>query len=270
LGKLFVGSVFVDHPRSARWYEIQLRALDQSTGADSYDHFVVSNGCDKDIFKRSVLVSEHKDRNPEPAIEHVTGLRELCQQFSDCQKVGAKYDGMLILDSDAFPFVEGWRDKLDTWMAADERLPARKWASVVRTENLDTFPHPCVVYVRGDFITANHSPPFWVKSHENLLGFRFQDVTCNLQMRDGVDQLWLPLTRTNVWNPHPVLAAVYGGLFYHHGAGSRWVELRSVTLRQFDHHFPRYNHYQREAELWSEVSMNPLLFARQLSQLQPQ
>jgi hypothetical protein len=49
----------------------------------------------------------------------------------------------------------------------------------------------------------------------------------------------LPLLRTNVWNPHPMLAAIYGGLFYHHGAGTRSsrgdLRFRLETLGYLSH-----------------------------------
>ena len=98
--------------------------------------------------------------------------------------------------------------------------------------------------------------------YRNLAGYSFKDVG----FLDRPPFVFQPLLRTNFWNPHPVLSAVYGGLFYHHGAGSRPLELRSVSLRQYDHHIPRYSHFDTEHSLWLEISKNPVLYLNQLAQ----
>ena len=54
----------------------------------------------------------------------------------------------------------------------------------------------------------------------------------------------LPLLRTNVVNVHPVAAAIYHNLFYHHGAGSRDFNFR--VLKRFRYYAHWYNIDQQQ------------------------
>src|SRR5262249_24076641 len=157
-----------------------------------------------------------------------------------------------------------WLEKLLAWMEPDERFPPRTYATAVRTENLDTFPHPCVFFVKGDYFRGLSCPAdhfgFCQSQERNLLGFAFEDVTCRLIRDADGKQLWLPMTRTNIANPHPVFVAIYGGLFYHHGAGSRGPQLRVVNMRQFDHLMPRSAHAEIEQALYRDLCADPVQF----------
>lgn len=267
MARILVGSVFADHARTEKWYEIQLRLLDQTTTPNTYDHVVVANRCKPEIFKRSRVASVRGDGAPDASHEHMNGLRDLWRYFNE----HPEYDHYLILDSDAFPFQVNWLERLLVWMREDDRLPERQWASVVRCENLDTFPHPCVLFVKGQFLRdvgdRTGERTFRVDDLQNLLGYSFRDLYVDLPKEVNGKPVWLPMTRTNVWNVHPVLAALYGGMFYHHGAGSRTMEIRSVTLRNFDHYYPRWKHTTLEENIWVEISMNPIIFIRDLAML---
>lgn len=46
---------------------------------------------------------------------------------------------------------------------------------------------------------------------------------------------WTPLTRSNRWNPHPVLAGVYGGVVFHLGAAARRASFASDPDRRVPH-----------------------------------
>ncbi len=118
---------------------------------------------------------------------------------------------IITLDTDSFPVRDGWIENLtgrldhDTLLAGvwrDEMLPAKP-----------AFIHPCGLASR----------------HETLdrLGTGFA-------IRDGVDvgarvtedvlesgKRVSRLARSNRWNPHFIMGALYGDLIYHQGAGSR-------------------------------------------------
>jgi hypothetical protein len=230
-------------------------------------HVVWLNRVAPDLFKRSLIAGRNDMPYPDASSEHGAGLRGLLTYL---QGVARDDNHVLLLDSDAFPIHPNWLEKLLAWMQADERVPPRTYATAVRTENLDTFPHPCIFFVRGDYFRGLSSPAdhfgFCKSPERNLLGVAFEDVTCRLIRDASGRQLWLPMTRTNLANPHPVFAAVYGGLFYHHGAGSRSPELRCVHLRQFDHHIPRSAHAEIEQALYRDLSTDPMQFLGRLTQ----
>src|SRR5262249_61965650 len=151
--------------------------------------------------------------------EHGAGLRGLLTYLHGMAR-GDNH--LLLMDSDAFPVHPNWLEKLLAWMEADERLGPRTYATAVRTENLDTFPHPCIFFVRGDYFRGLSCPAdhfgFSRSPERNLLGVAFQDITCRL-IRDALGrQLWLPVTRTNIANPHPVFPAISGPRFVLHGS----------------------------------------------------
>src|SRR5262249_8957286 len=133
------------------------------------------------------------------------------------------YAHYLILDSDAFPVRRGWLD----WLL--RKMGECRFAAPVRCENLDTFPHPCALFIKVEAIgdEFDFSPGF---AYRNLLREPVLDTATGLN-RDH----WFPLVRTNRLNVHPVLAALYYDLFYHHGAGSRQGLLRSVKQGYYEH-----------------------------------
>ena len=117
----------------------------------------------------------------------------------------------------------GWLDDVRRQMAD------RPFAAAIRCENLDLFPHPCVFFIRGEHV------------HDETLDFS-PGCACDLRSEPVVDagagiglDRCFPLIRTNVYNPHPVFAAVYFDAFYHHGAGSRGTKrVRAVTGGYYD------------------------------------
>jgi len=198
-GQLHVATVyFGDSPLNSLWLRLQQEFLKRTT--TNYRFSVYLNNCDQSLFKDvDILGVAPKGLPSSPSQNHLCCLRELVKLI-DCSK------DLLILDSDCFPILEGWRPILQTAMA-DRGFQA---AAPVRVENLDLFPHPCAMFVtsqgREDFeIISSNS--------DNLLGVRRQEPTCSVPV--------FPLIRTNRINIHPIGAAIYYDMFYHHGAGSR-------------------------------------------------
>ena len=262
--RLLVGSVYAPCKRNQTWLNLQRRFLGETTKVD-YDFTVYLNRTDPGIFETvGVPILGRSEKTwGDMCREHAFALNELLTYFRS--RVNG-YENFLILDSDAFPFQENWLERLLIWMREDDFLPEKQFAAACRAENLDTFPHPCAFFIRGSFL--REAPPdfnFSLGQHINLAGFQFEDVACAVPTRYQRNHVWLPLMRSNVWNPHPILSAVYGGMFYHHGAGSRPLELRSISLRTYDNSYPRFQHGDTERQLYAEISRNPKIFIRQLT-----
>lgn len=135
------------------------------------------------------------------------------------------YKNYLLLDSDCFPVKKDWQDKLL------ELMGDRWYAAPVRTDNLDTVPHPCALFIRGEHI---HKHLFYFRRPSvgrmtNLMGEEVQDIGTGFKTEVDGKAVFFPLMRSNYVNVHPMLAAVYGDLFYHHGAGSRIPWFRSTA-----------------------------------------
>lgn len=260
--KLLVGSVYVNGPRSLQWLGLQLRFLDKTIGPDNYTHAVWLNRIAPDFFKRSVIVGHNTKPCLNVCAEHGSSLNALMRHFNQ----DTNHENYLILDSDAFPFREAWLIKMQGFLEADPRLPERQFASAVRLENLDTFPHPCAMFIKGTFLKAN---PEWFDftgaPGANLIDHRFVDVGCGIKTKKDGQNIWQPLIRTNRWNPHTLLAAVYGNFFYHHGAGSRPFDMRSVASRQLDHVVPRYAHTEMDRRIYAELMKQPEQFMKKLA-----
>jgi hypothetical protein len=124
-------------------------------------------------------------------------------------------DMLVFLDGDAFPV-----QPLFPWL--EEVVERHGLVAVQRRENCeDRRPHPC--FCATTVKTWKEIGGDWgVKEWTSSVGVLFDDaggVLASKLQDNGID--WLPLTRTNTNNPHPLWFAVYGHHIYHHGAGFR-------------------------------------------------
>lgn len=196
--RLFVGTVFAPSTNNEKWLELQLKFLNDTT--NNYDYAVVCNSVSPEPYKDFIVVDASDD------MKHDRGLNKL---ITYAQEKG--YEKCLLLDSDCFPFKPNWETELK------EVMKQHTVASVMRTDNLDKFQHPCACYLRR---AAMSEVRFSRKSGVNLKGDQFEDV-------QGNATYFYPLLRTNAVNIHPVFCAIYWNAFYHHGAGTR----QSTTFR---------------------------------------
>jgi len=115
---------------------------------------------------------------------------------------------IVMLDSDAFPVAYGWLDRY-----VDALSDERPLAAVQRLENTDTHSDRCFVVFSRDT---------WREHELNFTSEGVVDAGARISEmleRKGLD--WHRLNRTNLWNPHPLIAGVYDGSIYHHSAGTR-------------------------------------------------
>lgn len=263
MARILVGSVYGSSDRNATWYALQRRFLDAC--ADEYELAVFLNGAVPAEFSGATVIgTAPPEVAPRGSVQHERGLAAIMGFF--VERTG--FDGYLILDSDAFPIVRDWRARLATRMAGTERLPERAIAAVVRTENLDVFPHPCVAYFTPSGLQSATSTGVatWSRSPtRNLLGQVIPDVAFTAGLAsNGGEQRLLPLLRTNAINPHPVLAAVYDDLFYHHGAGSREPQFRRTRFAMADR-FDLETNARIERALFEALCADPEGFIARLT-----
>lgn len=195
------------------WLELQRSQLERTVGDGGFEHAVyLGHRADERLYSGSIVVGRSGQSDLH---EHLEGLQCL-SSFALARR--ERYKGFLVLDSDAFPIVPGWIDILNRQLSNLDR----SYAAAVRTENLDVFPHPCIVYA-----PEPQSLRFRIRETVNLLGDTVHDVGCE-------EEPFLPLLKSNGINLHPVLATVYSGLFYHHGCGSRPFRMRSTITGYYD------------------------------------
>jgi len=156
------------------------------------------------------------ERNSKGAGEHSHYLDQLVDHaFADgCSHVAT-------FDMDSWPVARGW----DTYYA---RLlaPAVPVVAMQRVETNDDFPNPAFTLIdrgfwregRSSFAGFNPRTPFplkdWAFSRPQSGAGILAELRANAQR-------FLPLLRTNLWNPHPVMCGIYDHRIFHFGAGSR-------------------------------------------------
>lgn len=220
--KILITTVYAPSEYNEHWYKLQKHFIKKNTLVP-YDFKVIVNNINSDLFEDDeiILVNNENIGHPEGVDQIFSYMREQEQQ--------EKYSGYLLLDSDAFPVGIGWHEILDEQMARFNKTIA----APIRYENLDKFPHPCVVYMNTDGIN-NLGVNFNYAKVKNLMGDMIEEV--GGLMPEVSDQV-LPLLRTNRVNLHPVAAGIYHHLFYHHGAGSRGFDFRLLKMYEY------YNHW---------------------------
>jgi hypothetical protein len=201
------------HWRTAKWVDAQLHYLGRSL-AVPYRVFASLNEID------DPALGERFHYAADLQGGHAAKLNELADIIA---RSSAPSDILIFLDGDAFPI-----RPLVPWVVDT----VRKFAltAVRRDENLgDCQPHPsfCATTVGfwqdidGDWRAGGT----WI----NEAGREVADIGGNLlyNLRDrGVD--WLPLLRTNTYNPHPVWFGVYDHRVYHHGGGFQATKVERV------------------------------------------
>lgn len=193
------------HHRTDRWAAIQRRYLD-AWMTEPFSLVACVEGV-------SAEAQKHFDEVVQGIGRHAGKLNLLAHIISGtCDPE----DVLVFMDSDAFPVA-------DPVPLIREGLSQSSLVAVQRLENLgDRQPHPCFaactartwLHLRGDW--SNGHP--WLNAADEMVS----DVGGNMlrKLSDaGLD--WTPVTRTHSLDDHPVLFGVYGGVIYHHGAGSR-------------------------------------------------
>lgn len=219
--KLLVGSIFCGRPvetPNKKWLELQLKFLEKTS--PPFEHVVCLSGIsNKKLFANSHILDETDAYGPK---QYVRQMNVLVEHFKTQKDV----ENFLILDSDAFPVMNNWIDKLRA------RMGDKWYASPMRVENMDNWPHACAMFIPGEQMQRDFLK-FEGTEYENLLGIKCKEIGAGHKQKEGDKQIWHPLFRTNVWNPHPIEHAIYAHSFYHHAAGSRKKVYRASEMSDF-------------------------------------
>ncbi|HMC89474.1 MAG TPA: hypothetical protein VKI17_07990 [Gemmataceae bacterium] len=242
---LLVASVFANSQRNETWLGLQRDFLQWSTS--SFDHAVYLNHCPwSDSFRASIIIGRRSEKiRTEPAkgsADHAIGLTAVFDYFKEHKD----YSFYLILDSDCFPVRRNWLPALV------QQMKSCHFAAPMRSENFEDYPHPCALFLTKE--SLDRAWTFAITPHSNRLGKKFVDLGCGLPTEG-----WFPLLRTNVYNPHPIFAAIYKHYFYHHGAGSRRPDFRNQSY--YDH---IKDHARVEAEIYGRLKTDPWKFVSEL------
>jgi hypothetical protein len=145
--------------------------------------------------------------------DHASKLNELARVACEAAD---ENDVLVFCDSDAFP-IQDLTDYIGSAL--------KRWGlvAVQRLENAgDMQPHPCFAMTTAGFwreIGGDWRPgPTWVNSYGQVVTDVGANLLRSLRQKDAE---WGKMLRSNRVNLHPLLYAVYDGVVYHHGAGSR-------------------------------------------------
>lgn len=223
---LRVASVYGPSPDNRQWLQLQDRFVQQNCAGIDVDFGIFLNGTQLETEGTTTHVLGHSTDN----LGHARGLERVLAHF---RAASSRADGYLLLDSDCFPVHPHWMQALRHLMDRH----AKRFAAPVRFENLEPYPHPCALYIDGAMLDDPRLRFDESAVASNLLGEKVRDIGAGLR---NLEEDLLPLVRTNTRNLHPIAAAVYNHLFYHHGAGSRGVTFRAT------HKYGYYAHWRDE------------------------
>jgi len=146
------------------------------------------------------------------------------------------------LDVDAFPVCDEWVDTVATHLA-----PESGFAAVSRLENGDTdLPHPSCTLARRDFyerFTPSFSPDTdGTPEFRRFLHATGQSADTGIRIGYALWAAGLPwgrLVRTNVVNPHYLMAGIYGDAVFHLGGIGRGKLFREDLQQSTVHRVTR-------------------------------
>ncbi len=202
------GDFNVDEAREFPWIDLCLRQIERHSRGSSYEVLVWDNTWmpeHKELIERHPRVRRFEPAQPGTDVRHGAALDRLVQ------KVRPATTFVITLDTDSFPVRDGWIENL-TGRLNDDVLVAGAWRDEMLPRK-PAFVHPCCLAVRRRTLRE--------------LGAQFvigdgADVAHNVTV--AVEQAGArasKLRRSNAFNAHFLMGAVYGDLVYHQGAGSR-------------------------------------------------
>jgi hypothetical protein len=206
-------NIITVHWQTAKWVDPQLRFIERNIDAPVRVFASVNGVEDPRVAGRFHFAADLPGSHPEK-------LNELARTVAACSSPA---DILIFLDGDAFPV-----RPLVPWLG--QVLRSYPLLAIRRDENLaDPQPHPSFCATTVGFwqeIGGDWRPgDTWI----NAAGREVADTGGRLLalLRDmGVE--WLPLLRTNTYNPHAVWFGVYAHRIYHHGVGFQAARVERV------------------------------------------
>lgn len=208
------GEFNVQEARTYPWIRLCLQQIERHSRTASYEVLVWDNSWlprQRQLLREHPRVRMFNARTRGDQFPHGDSLDRLVKKV----RPGTKY--VITLDTDSFPIRDGWIENLTG------RLTHNVWlAGVWRDEMLPKSPafvHPCCTAVRTDRLRALD------------VGFKIGDGTdVGSRLTTATEAAGARVSRlhrSNRWNPHYIMGAIYGDLIYHQGAGSRNPQFRT-------------------------------------------
>jgi hypothetical protein len=202
------GDFNADEAREYPWIDLCLKQIERHSRGSSYEVLVWDNTWlpeHRELIEKNPKVRRFEPSEPGSDVRHGASLDQLVRQV----RPRTKY--VITLDTDSFPIRDGWIENLTGRLTGDTLL-----AGVWRDEMLPrkpAFVHPSCLAIRKRTL-RELGAKFMVGSGADVA----HNVTLAVEESGaGVSKL----RRSNHYNPHFLMGAVYGDLIYHQGAGSR-------------------------------------------------
>jgi hypothetical protein len=153
--------------------------------------------------------------NRKAAGEHSHYLDQLVDfAFKDgCSRVAT-------FDMDSWPLAQGWNSHYARFLTPDIPVVAMR-----RAETGDEFPNPAFTMIHDSFWRPGQTSFAFFNPRSRCQG---KGVIARAHSGAGLlaeladsGKTFLPLIRTNQWNPHPIMCGIYDHRIFHFGAGSR-------------------------------------------------
>jgi len=193
------------------WPKLQIEMLRRHTPAG---YTVVAYGNDiiaphEEFLRSCDEVELHTTAEPTlPVLRHVWPARNWLVEEN-----AHRFRYLVTLDSDAFPVHDGWLDRYLADLTEEQPLVA-----VQRLENGDTHSDRSFMAFMSDT---------WQTYRFDFSMVGVTDAGAKISRAvERAGRSWRKLNRTNAWNPHPLVSAIYDDHIYHHGAGSRLPRFR--------------------------------------------
>jgi hypothetical protein len=202
------GDFNADEAREYPWIDLCLQQIERHSRGTSYEVLVWDNTWlpeHREMIERHPRVRRFEPSEPGTDVRHGASLDLLVR------KVRPRTQFIITLDTDSFPIRDGWIENL-TGRLTDDALVAGVWRDEMLPRK-PAFIHPCCLAIRKQTL------------HE--LGAKFlvgsgADVAHNVTLAvEEAGARASKLRRSNQFNAHFLMGAVYGELIYHQGAGSR-------------------------------------------------
>lgn len=209
----------VVHWKDDFWIAPQLRQLSLMTKSPYMVHSFFT-GIDPVLWQEKFATVEATDE-----VSHSIKLNRLAQIAES--KASGPDDLLVFCDSDCFP-IAPWEETIRGHLSRSPLVAVR------RDENVgDRQPHPC--FAVTTLRTWKMIDGDWSMGKWTTKGGRVRNDVGGKLLGDLRDRglSWEPLLRSNKSNPHPVLFGIYGGIVYHHGAGSRLTKSSAPVWEEY-------------------------------------
>lgn len=241
------------HHATTKWIDIQLRHIQHFTR----DYKIWA------LFSQDLLLSEHehkyhfldhkKIKSGHESEDHSTNLDHLTN--SVCTDSNVSEDDILVfLDSDAFP-IANMNDYIKRNLAEYE------FCAVNRIENLGCLaPHPSFAFCKVKFWIDNKFS--WGRDQSFNANTHWQGDAGGVLFKHlnskKINWLRIPRDSKKSLFTDPLLYAVYGGIVYHHCAGSRGVfKTRATSSYMLDEsNLPFFSNIYQHVEnyIWNTIN----------------